>query len=127
MAYATVDDVQSRNAALMDEDQRAICETLLEDAAVIIDAYNKDADPASKKVVSCRMVIRAIGDANSAGMPIGATQGTMSALGYSQTFTMSSGAVGELYLAKLDKKVLGVGDKIGAGSPVEMLAGAVND
>ncbi len=38
---------------------------------------------------------------------------------YSQTWTMSGGSVGELYLSKLEKKLLGVGDRIGARSPLE--------
>lgn len=123
MAYATVTDVQARLAFTLSTEQSAMCATLLEDAAAVIDAYNKNADAESKKVVSCRMVIRAIGNGAETGMPIGATQGTMSALGYSQTFTYSAGAVGELYLAKLDKKLLGVGDRIGSYSPVEALVG----
>lgn len=123
MAYATVTDVQARLAFTLSTEQSAMCATLLEDAAAVIDAYNKNADAENKKVVSCRMVIRAIGNGAETGMPIGATQGTMSALGYSQTFTYSAGAVGELYLAKLDKKLLGVGDRIGSYSPVEALVG----
>ena len=34
---------------------------------------------------------------------------------------MSGGSSGELYLSKLEKKLLGVGDKIGAHSPLEDL------
>lgn len=127
MAYATVDDVQGRLLTEMTDEQKTICATLLEDAAAIIDAYNASAAETNKKVVSCRMVIRAIGNGAEVGMPIGATQGTMSALGYSQTFTYSAGAVGELYLAKLDKKMLGVGDKIGCYSPVMDLVGDIYD
>ena len=52
---------------------------------------------------------------------MGATQGTATALGYSQSWTMGSGSSGELYLSKLEKKLLGVGSKIGARSPLEDL------
>lgn len=120
--YATVEDVQSRMAGLMSDDERQTCATMLEDAAMIIDAYNVKADPETKQLVSCRMVVRALGDGTDTGIPIGATQGSMSALGYSQSWTVGgSGTVGELYLGKLDKKLLGVGNAIGSRSPVEDL------
>lgn len=125
MAYATISDVQSRMNHVMSADEQAICGTLLDDAAVIIDAYNADAPDDAKLVVSCRMVIRAIGTGEQA-TPIGATQGSMSALGYSQSWTIgSSGATGELYLAKLDKKLLGTGEKIGGCSPTQELVNEV--
>lgn len=115
MAYATVQDIEAR--ITLSEDRKAKCAELLDDAAIIIDSYNKDAEASVKKLVSCRMVIRAIGNDDSQ-IPIGASQGSMSALGYVQSWTMStSGATGELYLAKLDKKLLGVGDRIGASNP----------
>ena len=56
-----------------------------------------------------------------AGIPMGATQGSMSALGYSQSWTIGSGSAGELYLGKLEKKLLGCGNSIGSYSPVEAL------
>ncbi len=120
MAYATVNDVQARTSRTMTEAEQAVCAQLLNDAAVIIDAYNANADAEAKLVVSCRMVIRAIGD-GSASVPIGATQGSMSALGYSQSWTIGSGATGELYIGKLEKKLLGSGDKIGSYSPTQNL------
>lgn len=122
MAYATVQDVQARMSRTLSEDERSICAKLLEDAAVIIDAYNLEATPEARQIVSCRMVIRALGDGNSmAGVPTGATQGSMSALGYTQSWTIGAGAVGELYLGKLEKKLLGTGDKVGSYSPIEEL------
>lgn len=121
MAYATTEDVQERMTRPMSKDELDVCETLLDDAAVIIDAYNKDADKTAKKVVSCRMVIRSIGSGDvDTSIPLGATQGSMSALGYSQSWTIGTGgSVGELYLGKLEKKLLGMGDKIGSKSPIE--------
>ena len=121
-AYATVDDVQARMTRTMTEDERKLCETMLDDAAVIIDAYNISAPTDAKQVVSCRVVIRAMGDGSDSGVPMGATQGSQSALGYSQSWTMGSGgAAGEMYLAKLDKKLLGCGDRIGSYSPAQEL------
>lgn len=121
MAYATYSDVQARMSRTLSESEQAICTTLLDDAAVIIDLFNSDASADVKKVVSCRMVIRAIGDGESGGVPVGATQGSMSGLGYSQSWIISSGSTGELYLAKLEKQMLGKGNAIGVYSPVEEL------
>lgn len=118
MAYATVQDVQDRMNRTMSASEQLSCSTMLDDASIIIDSYNKDADADVKKIVSCRMVIRQLGD-GEIGVPIGATQGSMSGLGYSQSWTMSGGSAGEMYLSKLDKKLLGCGNKIGSYSPVQ--------
>lgn len=120
--YATVEDVQARMSRQLSTDEQAVCEKMLEDAAIIIDAYNPCAKEINKFLVSCRVVIRALGDGGEVGVPIGATQGSMSGLGYSQSWTIGSGAVGELYLGKLEKKLLGAGDRIGSYSPTQALA-----
>jgi hypothetical protein len=120
MAYATVQELQARMQRELTETEQSICEALLEDAAVIIDAYNENAKPDAKRLVSLRMVRRSIGD-GTADVPIGATQGSMSALGYSQSWTIGSGTVGELYIGKEDKKLLGASNKIGSYSPTEAL------
>ena len=120
MAYATVQELQARMQRELTETEQNICEALLEDAAVIIDAYNENAKPDAKRLVSLRMVRRSIGD-GTADVPIGATQGSMSALGYSQSWTIGSGTVGELYIGKEDKKLLGASNKIGSYSPTEVL------
>lgn len=118
--YATVSDVQARMSRSLDSDEQAMCATLLEDAAVIIDNFNSEATAEVKKVVSCRMVIRSLGDGEME-IPIGATQGSMSGLGYSSSWTMGTGSAGELYLGKQDKKLLGGGNKIGSYSPIQEL------
>lgn len=122
MAYATVTDVQERLTRTLTLDEQNVCGSLLDDAAVIIDTYNANASADAKKVVSCRMVIRAIGSGGEQMTPIGATQGSMSALGYSQSWAIGSGATGELYIGKLEKQLLGTGNKIGSYSPIEALA-----
>lgn len=121
MAYATISEVQERMTRTLTEAEQSVCSALLDDAAVIIDAYNSEANEQAKKTVSCRMVVRALGDGSSQGIPMGATQGSMSALGYSQSWTLGSGAAGELYIGKLEKKILGAGESIGSHSPVEDL------
>ena len=130
MGYADLDDVESGFRTLSDE-ERNRCFYLLEEAAVIIDAYGREADPDVKRLVSCRMVRRLLGDGTGGETPLypmGATQGSVTALGYTQSWTMgSSGSAGELYLSKLEKKLLGAGNRIGAASPVEGLCDASGD
>lgn len=120
-AYATVADVQARMTRALSQDEQTMCTTLLDDAAVIIDTFNASATADAKKVVSCRMIIRQLGDGESDGIPIGATQGSMAGLGYSQSWTVSNGSTGEMYLSKLDKELLGVSNKIGSYSPIQEL------
>ena len=124
-AYATVSDVQARMERTLSTTETSVCGYLLDDAAVLIDAYNSAAGSDAKKVVSCRMVIRALGDGSGSDYPQGATQGSMSALGYSQSWTISGGSVGELYLSKVDKAMLGVGNSIGSYSPVQEFSGVI--
>lgn len=118
-AYATIEDVQGRMTRTLSESEITVATNFLEDAAVLIDVFNDRATADAKKLVSCRMVIRAIGDGES-NIPVGASQGSMAALGYSQSWTMGSNAsVGQLYLDRTDKSILGGGSKIGTHSPLE--------
>lgn len=118
-AYATVQDVAAGFRPLSASEQ-TIASQLLIEAAIIIDAYNSLASADAKNVVSCRMVRRSIG--SSGDVPIGASQGSMSALGYSQSWTMgATGSTGELYLNRMDKKLLGAGNAIGSYSPIQEL------
>lgn len=120
-AYATVQDVQARMTETMSSSEQTLCGTLLDDAAVMIDTVAKDASADAKKIVSCRMVIRAM--ASDDGVPLGATQGSMAAGGYSQSWTVGSGGtVGELYLGRTDRQILGAGNRIGSYSPAEEMA-----
>ena len=117
--YATIQDVAAGFRPLTASEQ-TIASQLLIEAAIIIDAYNSLASADAKNVVSCRMVRRSIG--SSGDVPIGASQGSMSALGYSQSWTMgATGSTGELYLNRMDKKLLGAGNAIGSYSPIQEL------
>ena len=115
MAYATVEQVENGFRELK-QDEISVCIALLEEAAIIIDAYNADAPADVKMVVSCRIIRRAIG-AGEASVPIGATQGTMTAGPYSQSWTMSGGSTGELYLGRTEKFLLGRSNAIGCNNP----------
>jgi len=122
MAYATVQDVQQRMLRTLTEDEQEVCANLLTDAAALIDAVAIGAEEIVKKIVSCRMVIRALGDGSTSGVPLGATQGSQSALGYSQSWTIGAGGgAGELYLSKVDRQYLGKSNQIGSYSPLEAL------
>lgn len=126
MAYATVADVQTRMLRTLTTDEQSVASTLLDDAAVLIDALNSSADDDVKGVVSCRMVVRALGDGQDVGVPMGATQGSVSALGYAQSWTIGSGgSFGDLYISKADKQMLGVSNSIGSYSPTEELVKGV--
>lgn len=122
VTYATVADVQARMLWPLSENEQRVCSSLLEDAAVLIDAAAPEADLNAKRIVSCRMIVRTLGSGD-AGVPVGATQGSQSALGYTQSWTMGSGgAAAEIYLSRIDKRYLGVGNQLGSRSPVEQLA-----
>lgn len=122
-AYASVEDVQARMLRTMTADEQAVCAALLDDAAVMVDGVAPKATFNAKQIVCCRMVIRALGDGRSSGYPIGASQGSMSGLGYSQSWTVSGGGgTGELYIGKADRQLLGLGNQIGSYSPVQELA-----
>ena len=96
MKYAEAADVEAGFRPLSAE-ERERCEALLEEAALIIDACGAQVQAGAKRLVSCRMVRRVLGDGEggAALFPTGATQGSASALGYSQSWTMNSGSVGE--------------------------------
>lgn len=121
-SYATVNDVQNRTLRKLSNDELNLAKKLLQDAAVIIDLYAPGAQADAKKIVSCRMVLRVLGDGEDTGVPVGANQGTQSGLGYSQTWSYpTTGSSGELYLAKMEKQMLKKGNTIGSRSPVEDL------
>jgi len=117
-AYATVEQVKLGFRSLTEEEQIK-CAALLDEASVLIDAVAKNASSEAKQVVSSRIVRRPLGDGSDTSVPIGATQGSMSALGYSQSWTISNGSSGELYLGKTDRILLGLGNKIGCSNPYE--------
>lgn len=121
--YATIEDVKARCGYTLTADQERACAVMLEDCRIMIDSINPMADFEAKRLVSCNMVIRALKQ-NDSDTPIGATQGSMSALGYSQSWTFGkNGSYGELYLSRSDKRLLGYGNKIGASNPLGLGGG----
>ena len=129
MAYALYTDVQTRLGVTFSQTEQAVCTSLLDRAALMIDAYSvaKDKSNDIKKEVSVNTVSRVMADTGME-IPIGASQGSMSGLGYSQSWTIGSGgSVGSLYFDKADRKLLGIGNQIGSYSPIEELAGGTDD
>lgn len=122
--YATVADVEAGFREMSADEQERV-EALIIEAAVIVDSFASDANEDVKKVVVCRMVRRTID--TGAAIPMGASQGTATAGPYSQSWTIGNGSFGELYLSKLDKQLLGVGNRIGSYSPIEELVVTEDD
>ena len=121
MAYATIENIQARILRTLSSDETSVATALADSAAVYIDAYNQNASEDAKREVTINMVVRAAGNNDGSSIPIGATQGSVGAMGYTQSWTFGSGSTGELYLSKMDKKLLGVSNKIGSYSPLEGL------
>ena len=121
MAYATIEDIQARILRTLSPNEVSVATALADSAAVYIDAYNKNASEDAKREVTINMVVRAAGNNDGSNIPIGSTQGSVGAMGYTQSWTFGSGSTGELYLSKMDKKLLGVSNKIGSYSPLEGL------
>lgn len=122
MRYADAAAVAAGFRTLTEEEQ-ARADALLEEAAVLIDAVAAAKEDA-KRVVSCRMVRRVLGDGTGGDMPLypmGASQGSATALGYTQSWTMSGGTSGELYISRTERRLLGAGNRIGAHSPLEAM------
>lgn len=118
MAYASIESLEAGFRPI-GEDEIKKAAALLEEAKIIIDAYNSEAKEEAKALASCLMVRRVLGDGNDYQVPIGATQGTISALGYSQTWTLGNGGTGELYIGKLEKRLLGLNNRLGSYSPLQ--------
>lgn len=125
MAYATYEDVQTRLGRIFTETEQTTCTSLLNRAALMIDSYSAAADKSDdiKKEVSVNTVGRVMANLEM-DIPVGASQGSMSGIGYAQSWTISSGgSVGNLYFDRADRKLLGIGNQIGSYSPVqEMVA-----
>ena len=128
MAYATIEDIEVRTGKTYTNAEKIQLAALLNDAGVLIDSYAPNAADDAKRVVSCRMVIRAFATDEDVSYPLGATQGSMTAGPYTQSWTVGSGGgAGELYLGKADKQLLGGGNQIGSYSPVQELVVTCHD
>ena len=123
MAFAEVSDIEARWRSLSD-DEKSRAGVLIEDASAMLSAL-VDVDAADQQqaellnTVCCNMVIRAMAQSNMD--TFGVSQSAITAGPYTQSFSYSNPS-GDMYLTKLEKKLLKV--SIGyIGSIRPMMAG----
>lgn len=118
MAFADVSDLESRWRELSTEEE-ARANVLLGDASAmlsaLVDVDESDAQQADLlKVVCCNMVARSM--ASTANDMFGVSQQSMTAVGFSQTRSYSNPS-GDMYLTRYEKRLLGIGGKVGFARP----------
>ena len=126
MAYAKLEDLEARRGVL-DADEQEKAAALLEDAAAILDALMTNSTRTEEqaellKIVSCDMVNRAMSATPDA---FGVSSMSTTAGVYSESLQYSNPS-GDLYLTKLEKRLLGISTSyIGTIRP--MMAGEHDD
>ena len=117
MAYATISDIESRIGRDLSTDEQARASVLLDDAANILNALANvdDADPALLTQVNADMVIRTMTAPTDA---YGVSNMSMTAGSYSQSWTYANPG-GDLYLTKLEKRLLGISSGYIGSIPVK--------
>ena len=127
MAFAVVSDIEMRWRELS-TDEKTRASTLIEDATAMLTALVRvDASDQQQaqllNTVCCNMVIRAM--AQSGMDTFGVSQAAITAGPYTQSFSYSNPS-GDMYLTKMEKKLLGI--SIGyIGSIRPMMAGEHDD
>lgn len=109
MAYAEVSDIELRWHEL-NSDEQSRAAVLIDDASAMLDALvTVDTENAEQRellnMVCCNMVIRAL--SATASDAFGVSNATMTAGAYSQSWTYANPS-GDMYLTKLEKRLLGV-------------------
>lgn len=127
MAFADVSDLESRWRELSTEEE-ARANVLLGDASAMLSALVKvDSSDYEQsellKMVCCDMVIRAM--SATASDAFGVSQTSMTAGPYTQSFSYSNPS-GDMYLTKLEKRLLGITTGY-IGSIRPMMAGEHDD
>ena len=106
MAFAEVSDIEARWRELS-TDEKARAGTLIDDASAMLSTL-VDVDTANAdmlRTVCSNMVIRAM---SASGMDsFGASQSTITAGPYSQTFNYANPS-GDMYITKMEKRLLGI-------------------
>ena len=108
MAFADVSDLESRWRELS-TDEEARANVLLGDASALSALVKVDSSDYEQsellKMVCCDMVIRAM--SATAADTFGVSQTSMTAGPYTQSFSYSNPS-GDMYLTKLEKRLLGI-------------------
>ena len=105
MTYAEVSDIESRWHELSSEEQSR-AEVLLEDASAYIDSQVDagSVEPEKLKIVACNLVIRMMSNMDSNAS--GATQASITAGPYTQSWTWPNQS--NFFLTKADRILLGI-------------------
>lgn len=111
MAYATITDYEVRHGTVPSDQQQTV-ETLLGDAAVMLDGMvtvnDCDAHQAEAlKIVSCSMVRRAVQSAEASAF--GVQQATASVGPFSQSYQFANPS-GGMYVSAAERALLGADD-----------------
>lgn len=127
MAFADVSDLESRWRELSTEEE-ARANVLLGDASAMLSALvkvdNSDYEQSELlKMVCCDMVIRAMSATSYDSF--GLSQSSITAGPYTQSFSYSNPS-GDMYLTKLEKRLLGITTSY-IGSIRPMMAGEHDD
>ena len=108
MAYADVSDIEVRLERTLTEDEEANVEALLDGASAVLDKLvkidNSTEQAALLNLVCTNMVARMVGPGAEF---FGASQQSITAGPYTQQMTFST-PVGDMYLTKLEKRMLGI-------------------
>lgn len=115
MAYADVSDIETRMQRTFNESETACAQDLIDGASAVLTKLVKiDGTAEQSKLlnfVCVNMVTRAI---SAMGFDVlGASQASMTAGAYTQSFSFGTPS-GDLYLTKLEKRLLGIGGYIGS-------------
>ena len=110
MAFATYRDIEARWRPLNSAEQ-SVADTLLEDAANVlsslVDVDDGDAKQAALlKQVSCSMVIRSMLASSSDAFGVDELSASMGPFGQTAHFSNPNG---DMYLTKIEKRLLGIG------------------
>ena len=108
MAYAEVSDIETRLGRTFSADETANVQALLDGASAVLNKLvtitNDTEQNALLKYVCTNMVSRVL----SNGLDVmGASQASMTAGPYTQSYSFST-PYGDMYLTKLEKRILGI-------------------
>ena len=108
MAYAEVSDIEARWRQLS-TDEKSRAAVLIEDASAMLSTLvavdGSDEQATNLRTVCCNMVIRAM--SATAADSYGVSQQSITAGPYTQSFSYSNPS-GDMYLTKLEKRLLGI-------------------
>ena len=115
MAHADVSDIEVRMQRTFTEAESASVQSLIDGASAVLDKLVNYDDTAEQQqllnFVCVNMVCRAV---SAMGFDVlGASQASMTAGAYTQSFSFGTPS-GDLYLTKLEKRLLGIGGYIGS-------------